>query len=335
MAAFGRRGSRVACRGLSRPCAAAAQGQRAVEVVARGAVVYDFRMGPGGFDEQETSLGEGSSRQAWSDQEVDLIVADYFEMLASELAGRTVNKALRNQALQQVISRSRKSIEFKHCNISAVLQRLGLPTIKGYKPLPHFQNALVEGVERHLSNKGQVAVAYSASTSAEATVPADLQLVPPPIPSPDVEKETEKLRRLVRKFDPALRDARNRKLGRQGEELVFRYERQKLIAGGRQDLARKLEWTSEERGDGAGYDISSFDLDGSERLIEVKTTNGAALTPFYLSENERAFSDERPEAFRLLRLYNFIEGPAAFELAPPLEEWLTLRAANYRATLSR
>jgi hypothetical protein len=98
-------------------------------------------------------------------------------------------------------------------------------------------------------------------------------------------------------------------------------------------LARKVEWTSEVRGDGAGYDIRSFDLNGSERLIEVKTTNGPSKTPFFLSENERADSDDRPDAFRLLRLYRFIEKPSAFELRPPLTERLALNATNYRATL--
>src|SRR5690606_19037395 len=120
---------------------------------------------------------------------------------------------------------------------------------------------------------------------------------PPPSPTPDDGKETDAVRRLVRKFDPAARDARNRALGKQGEELVLKHERIRLTAAGRDDLARKLEWTSEVHGDGAGYDIRSFNPDGTDRLVEVKTTNGAALTPFFLSENERAFSNERPEAF--------------------------------------
>ena len=98
------------------------------------------------------------------------------------------------------------------------------------------------------------------------------------------------------------------------------HEQQRLRAHGQLDLARKVEWTSEVRGDGAGYDIRSFDLNGGDRLIEVKTTNGPAKTPFFLSENERGFSTERPEVFRLLRLYNFVAQPSAFELRPPLSD---------------
>jgi hypothetical protein len=151
--------------------------------------------------------------------------------------------------------------------------------------------------------------------------------------SPKEHSEPERLRQLVRKFDPAERDARNRKLGKQGEELVYLREQQELRRAGRDDLARKVEWTSEVRGDGAGYDIRSFELNGSERLIEVKTTNGPAKTPFFLSESERVFSDERPDAFRLLRLYSFVEKPSAFDLRPPLSERLSLSATSYRASL--
>jgi hypothetical protein len=118
-----------------------------------------------------------------------------------------------------------------------------------------------------------------------------------------------------------------------GKELVYLHEQQRLRSAERADLARKVEWTSEVRGDGAGYDILSFEQDGSERLIEVKTTNGPAKTPFFLSENERAFSEERTDVFRLLRLYSFVEKPSAFELRPPLSERLALNPASYRASL--
>ena len=70
---------------------------------------------------------------------------------------------------------------------------------------------------------------------------------------------------------------------------------------------------------------------GIERLIEVKTTTGHKATPFFLSENERAFSEERPDAFRLVRLFDFAQQPRAFELTPPLDKAVLLRAATWRA----
>ena len=71
------------------------------------------------------------SLDAWSDSENDAIVADYFAMLADDLAGRSYNKAQHNRALQAKIERSRGAIEFKHQNISAGLIGLGESWIKG------------------------------------------------------------------------------------------------------------------------------------------------------------------------------------------------------------
>jgi hypothetical protein len=269
----------------------------------------------------------------WSDWEVDAIVADYFAMLADETAGSPFNKSEHRRALQTLTGRDPGSIERKHQNISAVLERLGLRFVRGYKPLAHFQNALLDAVERYLTSKGQPIFQLASTVPNLVSESPDLWIGAPPEVDAKEPSEPERLRHLIRKFDPAERDARNRSLGRSGEELVFLREQHWLKSHGETDLARKVEWTSDVRGDGAGYDIHSFNLDGSDRLIEVKTTNGPARTPFFLSENERAFSDERPEAFRLLRLYSFLEKPSAFELRPPLTERLALNPTNYRATL--
>lgn len=269
----------------------------------------------------------------WSDREIDLIVADYFGMLGEEVAGRPYNKAEHNRALRELTGRNHASVEFKHCNISAVLELLGMPTIRGYRPRPNFQNALIDGVERYLATKGEPGFVSTAPKLSLAAESPTIWIEAPPQLNAHEEEPPERLRQLICKFDPAERDARNRKLGKQGEELVYLREQHELRLAGRDDLARIVEWTSEVRGDGAGYDIRSFDPSGRERLIEVKTTNGPAKTPFFLSENERAFSDERPEAFRLLRLYSFIEKPSAFELRPPLSERLALNPTTYRARL--
>jgi hypothetical protein len=269
----------------------------------------------------------------WSDLEVDAIVADYFAMLNDEIAGTPFNKSEHRRTLQSQTGREPGSIERKHQNISAVLERLGLPFIRGYKPLAHFQNALLNAVERYLALRGQPIFEFIESAPNSVTESPNLWIGAAPEVDPKEHAEPERLRQLVRKFDPAERDARNRSLGRRGEELVLLHEQHRLRAHGQLDLARKVEWTSEVHGDGAGYDIRSFDLDGSDRLIEVKTTNGPVKTPFFLSENERAFSMERADAFRLLRIYSFVAKPSAFELRPPLSERLALSATNYRATL--
>jgi Domain of unknown function (DUF3883) len=276
---------------------------------------------------------DGQPGSNWTEGQNDLIVADYFAMLAEELTGQNYIKSHYNEALQKLTGRTRGSIERKHMNISAVMERLGLPRIKGYIPYPNFQAGLVEAVERCLETQ-RLPQHRSASKPDNVIAEArSLWLGPPPEIMPEQEKSSPELERLVRKFDPAARDAVNRSLGIEGERIVFEYEIHRLAASDRNDLSKKVEWTSQARGDGAGYDIASFEVDGKPRLIEVKTTNGSARTPFYLSENERLFSNERPDAFTLVRLYDFADQPKAFELRPPLDAVLALTPTSYRAAL--
>jgi hypothetical protein len=91
-------------------------------------------------------------------------------------------------------------------------------------------------------------------------------------------------------------------------------------------------WIADEEGDGAGYDVRSFTPEGDERLLEVKTTNGSARTPFFLSRNELAVAKERSEDWRLYRVHLFASSPHIFTMAPPLDSTLHLRPELWRAS---
>ena len=280
----------------------------------------------------DSPMDAGPIGTDWTTAEIDLIVADYFDMLALELRGEYFVKVHRKAALQELIRRSKGSIEFKHQNISAVLMRLGMPWIAGYKPMANFQKALVDGVERYIDVRGMILGVAEADSMTGLGEGAPIFIEPPPEKMAPEPEPPAFVQRLVRKFDPAAHDACNRVLGKRGEQKVFLSEQAFLRGHSRDDLARKVCWIAEEDGDGAGYDICSFDLSGAERLIEVKTTIGHSTTPFFLSENERAFSEERPEAFRLMGLYDFARQPKAFELLPPLDSSVILAPANWRAS---
>jgi hypothetical protein len=271
----------------------------------------------------------------WTDEENDLIVADYFAMLAEDMAGRPYNKARHRRNLMPLLrSRTEGSIEFKHQNISAVLKGLGEDWIPGYKPAFNFQMTLVDAVARWLAWNpawlGRMPGTRPATGLREAALiwigpSPTLSNQPPP-------QELEQMLHVARKFDVAGRDERNRALGRAGEECVVAHERSALNVAGRDDLARKVRWVSEEDGDGAGYDIASFTPDGRERLIEVKTTNGWERTPFYISRNELAVAEERRSDWCLFRLWNFSREPKAFELHPPLDAHVALTATAFQAS---
>ncbi len=298
----------------------------------------------------------------WSDDELDAIVADYFAMLALDAADEPFVKAHRARALEDVTGRSHKSVEFKHMNISAVVTELGLPTVRGYRALSNYQAAIFPAIDRYLTahdqawsigdarllpapdrpmgrsdrgtDTGHVAPGFAApqQTVFDGGGGVSVPLFFEQPPSADAAKaRPAALQRLVRKFDPAARDAANRRLGLSGERHVFHAERARLIAADRSDLARKVEWTSQERGDGTGYDIRSFEENGRERFIEVKTTRGGSRTDFFLSRNERAFSEEEPDRYRLYRLYDASATLKLFELRPPLERSVRLQTETWRA----
>lgn len=272
------------------------------------------------------------STEDWTDLENDACVASYFAMLSQELAGETYNKAAQNRLLQEQTGRSRGSIEFKLCNVSAAFRGFGLPVIKGYQPRFNFQMALAEAVSRWLAGHPDWEPSQIGAQSRDmAEVPPlfigtapTLRNLPPP--------ELDQMQAVARRFDVAARDERNRTLGRAGEERVMQHERQTLRNLGRDDLARRVRWVSREDGDGAGYDIASFNHDGRDRLIEVKTTNGWDRTPFQISRNELAVAEERRENWYLFRLYDFARQPQAFELRPPLDTHVSLTATQFLAS---
>jgi len=291
-----------------------------------------------------------STADAWSDHEIDLIVADYFVMLSADLAGEDYKKAEHNRGLQQLIGRSRGSIEFKHQNISAVLYYgFGQPWLPGYKPARNFQHALIDGVWRWLRDRPEwmPVVARAARHSGrvvggsehefdERLRPdqAPLWIGPPPAQRnepPPIDPEFTAA--IGRKFDVAERDARNRALGKAGEKLVLLHEQAVLKQAGRENLADKVRWTSEQDGDGFGYDIASFETDGRPRLIEVKTTNGWERTPFHLSRNELGVAEQNRDTWHLVRLFDFAREPRAFALRPPLESHLYLTPTSFLAGL--
>lgn len=266
----------------------------------------------------------------WQDDELDAIIADYFVMLAADLSGQPYVKARHSAALMAQIGRTHRSVEFKHQNISAVLDELGMPWIPGYKPKRNYQNAIFDAIDRYLTRNPTI-VEPAASPLAPSPSLDEVFVAPPILTSVD-EPIPERLQRLVQKFDPVERDHRNRALGKAGEAFVVDLERRQLSEAARPDLARRVRWIAAEDGDGAGYDVLSFNPTGRERLIEVKTTNGAARTPFFLSRKECSLATERPTDWQIYRVHLFAKAPRIFTIAPPLENTVRLTTETWRAS---
>lgn len=175
--------------------------------------------------------------------------------------------------------------------------------------------------------------AFSLSSPLATT--AQLERIDPPATA----ARSRSGRRGVRKIkgdevDWAARDLRNRQLGLQGEKLVLQYEIRVLQAAGRSDLADQVRHVALTDCT-AGYDIASYHLDGRPRRIEVKTTQGSASTPFYISMNELRASRDGSGNFSIYRVFDFSTGNSRirfFELEGNVEETCGLEPVNFRAT---
>lgn len=295
----------------------------------------DFTGGENTVQRKLEELGFTVERigEAWSRPEVERAVGDYLDMLALEARGAPFNKSARNEDLRRRLSgRTKASVELKHQNISAILDELGLPFIQGYKPRTNVQALLREVVVQSVrSRHAELAKVMDDYQAVHRPAGPDYRgvLVAPP---PSAVNQASSARTPVpRKLDHAERDDRNRALGREGESWTLGYERFRLGQNQRHDLASRINWVSDTQGDGAGYDIASFDEDGATRYVEVKTTNGGAATPFVITSNELAFSIEVGPAFRLYRLFAFSSTPQLFILHGALKDALALTPLNYRA----
>jgi hypothetical protein len=137
----------------------------------------------------------------------------------------------------------------------------------------------------------------SMSPSKDAT----MRIQQPPTTFNSSQNNSENMNRKG-KFRSVKDDVENKKLGDSGEELVMKWERGKLKD--HPDLLKKLERVS-EKNDYLGYDIKSFDTDGKEIYIEVKTTRGGKSSSFIVTSNEYISSKKYATKYRLYRLYNY------------------------------
>lgn len=275
----------------------------------------------------------------WSREEVEAIVADYLQMLTLELAGQSFNKTQHRQRLQGKLSgRSNASIEFKHCNISAVMLDLGFPYIRGYQPRSSYQALLAKVAQEQVGSKETLDHAALAAVQQPAIAPiqTDFSNVKSDAPKRQhqVKEAMNPLFFRAVKRDYLEREAQNRSLGLAGEAFVVQFEHWRLAQMGKQRLADRVEHVSVSKGDGLGYDVLSFESDGKERLIEVKTTTFGRDTPFFVSRGELALSQGAKDQFHLYRLFEFRKSPRFFTLSGALEQHCRLNPVTYQASFS-
>lgn len=126
---------------------------------------------------------------AWTEPELDVLLQSYRGMLLAELAGESYVKRRFNDEVQQATNRSRAAIEFKFCNLSAVLIDLGRVHVPGYKPRHHYQRDMLEFVRSRLDSfpvldDWQFPEAPSEGVSRQETYQAELATEHRAVPQP-------------------------------------------------------------------------------------------------------------------------------------------------------
>lgn len=282
----------------------------------------------------------------WSVEEVRAVVTDYMAMLKFELAGQAYSKTDHRRALlPKLDGRNEGSIELKHQNISAVLQDLGHFWIPGYKPRSNYQAKLATEVESWIGINPELDRYALAAAESPAATPEVMDFSKFRVEKPqsaykaseygvqEAQAKYAEYARVGRKHDYAAREARNSSLGKAGEELVVKYEQYRLSNLGYDRLAGKVEHVSKTQGDGLGFDVLSFDTEGHEKFIEVKTTAFAKETPFFASSGEVTFAKQNADRYSLYRVFEFKKRPRFFALPGSIAEQCSLEPITFRCSL--
>jgi hypothetical protein len=264
----------------------------------------------------------------WSHDLLETAAAHYFEFLGRLMRRDPSSSNEAKEIPSKLLAAfSGDAVIAKFHEISAALHESGARHLPQYPPdvvpCPELVAALNEYLGHHAARVFGEDIEQSRPTVRGA---ADLCFVEAPTQGLPGRRHATRLRVNLAEFD-----AQKRKVGKDGEEFVVDLERQRLTEGGRPDLAKRVEWLSESQGDGAGYDISSFDLDGEAIYIEVKTTTNGIGAPFLLTHNEVRVADSYDERYRLYRVFDFHDSPRVYKLRGPLSTCCELEPEVYRA----
>jgi hypothetical protein len=280
----------------------------------------------------------------WSQAEVELAVADYLDMLTLELRDERYVKADHWRALMPHLrNRSKGSIEFKYGNVSAALRDLGYPFVDGYKPYANYQAIVIDVVQQQLKKRQDLIALIEQDVSMPAIAPTYDDILAALVNRPEPPEKKERSTKPVAWYEkPRKRgivnyletEASNRSLGEAGEEFIMKFEVARLASEGQERFAAKVERVSHTHGDAAGFDILSFEPDGRERLVEVKTTRYGKYTPFFLSRNEVHTSDAYTDQYALYRLFQFRKHPRLFILPGSVRTSCSLDPALFEAVVA-
>lgn len=151
-----------------------------------------------------------------------------------------------------------------------------------------------------------------------------------PLPSPNLQKSKDIS---LGKIDYLKKQKEDLYCGNLGERVVLQYETKRLKE--HPELVRKIRHVSLES-DAEGYDILSFDSDGTCRHIEVKSTDQAPSDAFsfILTENEKQ-NAEKLDNYWIYRVFSVKTKPVIYKIRNPFRNTgnINLEPIRYRAVV--
>ena len=129
------------------------------------------------------------------------------------------------------------------------------------------------------------------------------------------------------------RSDRSAFIGRKGEKIVFDFEKEKLKKINLNNLSEKVRWHA-ELNEKPGYDITSFDNNGDEIFIEVKSSSGKTINDVDLTKNEimSMFNKKTKEKFYIYLVTNALTKPEIEVIKNPSERLKDI--ANFNKILN-
>ena len=124
--------------------------------------------------------------------------------------------------------------------------------------------------------------------------------------------------------------------GVMGEKIALELEKRRLQEAGRPDLAAKIYLTRDKQGNTAPFDILSYDIDGSEKYIEVKSTTTRDCYRFYISQREINFCKQNVDHYLIYRIFALNKETNEykyFTITNPLD-YCSLKPITYELTLN-
>ena len=205
-------------------------------------------------------------------------VIDKIDLLEDDL---NFEEPLKGSA-RNLISCYEKSTNFsKEYNIDQINDTILTKDLNDYINL--YANIINDPNAESLDIIAETTIDDSALDKNQKNISKDYD-IPVFTPREKIKKKISKIS-IVYLSKKKRRTEQSKKIGTAGEEHVYAYEYNKLKNLNKKDLADKIKKHFEIY-EYPGWDITSFDKDGHEIYIEVKSTKGAEINQLEITSNE-------------------------------------------------